>query len=371
MEQNALLPVKAMNMNLMNGGASDIPSGNPPLFYQVYGDNTNLPNIVSVVPAIEERVRARYGIAPATELKFAVVSSSGSRMKGLADAMERRLHFNNKDVLQNGANYQRFVYAEAASPPELDHVTSEVAAFKPDLVLMGGYSEAGDTLIPGINKKLADAKAPHAPYFVFNVLALTNGLVNAATATPELQTRLLWLNPVFATQASQLLAMTCESTFSITPALDVRLLGFVEATYDMMYVYTYAIAVNGNKPVTGENVAKALAKIFDRSGRAIQSGDANLFQGFEALKPTGAGKIFLQGTIIYRGPDDGVLLDLATGNVPYRPYQLFRPLSNVVAGTPYPEYPPFAIVSGQSSGVEFTPPDYSGTKGEFSGACDC
>src|SRR6185295_16281154 len=64
--------------------------------------------------------------------------------------------------------------------------------------------------------------------------------------------------------------------------------GFGAAAYDAAYVFYFALAANGNRPVTGPNLADAISKLVPGPGRAkIDVDPANINTILQTLSSGG------------------------------------------------------------------------------------
>lgn len=373
MEQEVFLPNKVLNVSIIGSGVADIPSGDPPLAYQLGGSLYNLGNTaVSFLGVLESRARARYGLKPTDNVRYSFVTNKNLFIQGIASQIEPKFIFNGKDVIANGSQYyQRLEVSENATPGEYDEVVKKVVEFNPHVTLLLGFTEMSDPILKNVNEKLTNSGAIlNGPSVGIAVISVSPALFTYASVRPELQSRLLWISPNFAPQGVRLkLSTDYPRMFPDAPPLDPVAFGIVAIPYDAFYMLAYAMAANGSNPLTPENVAKSLPKVFAKGSTEVRVGQDDIYKGFSTLG--GGGSIFLKGLQALRDGDENLDLDLKTGTHPYWPYLVYCPLSNENAGFPLGQGGGRErfMVSGQPSGLTFTYPDHGRLEGSVVPAC--
>lgn len=355
------LPKKLMNMGLVAQGAADIPSGPPATLFTMFA-GVNVPVITYGIQALEKDARKRIEIPEEQPARLFELVNDNELEKAAYQIGASQYVLNGKNVADNAqaGNYKVRFYKGDLSPAELDAVVADAVAFKPDMVSVWGFAEVGDQIVPKVDAALA-AQANGGPQWQILFNNITANLFGAATMNPNLQGRLRWLQQEYDTPEVRAKMLDYQAKFTAAPPIDVGLLGLVAIPYDIFYLYAYAITANGARPVTGENIAASLQKVFADGSKSILTGPNDLFDGFAALGTGGTGTINLRGIEAFRQGPDNIKLDLAKGQHSFWPYSIYCPLSNLVAGggtTPLVStYPPFAMISGQYAGVRFGYPD--------------
>lgn len=371
MTQEVFVPAKVMNLSLIGSGVAVIPPTDPLLIYELGASLLNLKaSSLGFFPILEAEARRRFGLKPEEDIRLSFVTNSSLFTKGLADQVQPALRINNKDIVTNGpSRYQRIQVNEFATPAEYDQAVKDVVDFNPHVVLLLGFSEMSDVILPKVDRGLTQG-GKKGPTIGTTVLSLTKGLITEGSLRPELQSRVLWLGPDFASAGAKYMAVNdYPAAFPNAAPLDPVLKGLVAIPYDIFYLYAYAIAANGANPLTPENLGRAIPKLFDRNGKHIETGTDQLFEGFQSLAPSGPGSIWLKGKLAFRDGDDHVDMDLAAGWTPYWPYKIYCPISNEAAGGIIKGGDPRLMVSGQESGYSYQYPDLGAIKGSLRPEC--
>lgn len=365
-----LLPKKALNLSLQAPGVADVPSGSPPLFFRMNLDLTYASNTYNllVTKQAEAQVRARFNLAPSDQIRVASVYNANQFFQYNAQWFKDHATFNGKSAVDNAAanNFKQISYSETATPAEFEDTIKKIVDFNPHVIVGTGFSEFGDSIFGQADAALLKAGSK-GPQWVYGLIGLSAAAFGAGSINPELQSRVLWPGPDFAPTTTKDKLIDYATEFPQAAVLDPTFTGYYMVPYDVFYLYAYAVAANGANPINGENIAKAISKVFTPNATQFLTGTQDLFAAFTALGAGGPGSIFLKGRQAFRH-DDGLDLNLETGSHPYWPFKVYCPVSNALVNLP--NIPPQAWVSGMPAGLNYTAPKYEALEGTFNPLCE-
>ena len=140
------------------------------------------------------------------------------------------------------------------------------------------------------------------PRYVF-MTNLPPSVLDWVGASPPLRRRFFGLAPITTTPPN----VRFVARFNEGAANKITLAAGPNTSYDAFYLLAYATYALGERPVTGANLASAIARLVP-PGKAVDVGPAGIYGAFDALRR--GENINLSGAA---GPLD---FDLATGEAP-------------------------------------------------------
>jgi serine/threonine protein kinase len=316
------------------------PGGGPRLVFRVTTSADMLIPAVSAVLSglIEPEVRAQPGVlGPGEPMRVALVRVANPSGQSYADGFVASLRFNGKSVAENGPQFRQIVTADLAdfADPRDDAQTAEkIRAFLPHAVLpMGG----GAMLVPELERIWPESER-FRPRYIKPSAHVAAPLAEWVRKRPELRKRYHSLDADSTTEVLTKFVLRYNEVFA-------QRLSPVDATsapYDAFYLFAYAAAALGDRPITGTGLAGAIARLLP-GGERIDVGSGGIYRAYYALA---AGKnIDLQGAMTSLDFDlqtgdataDFALYCLSPGNAAEAPRQMesgvfFRARSNRLEG---------------------------------------
>ncbi|MFO0614621.1 MAG: ABC transporter substrate-binding protein [Polyangiaceae bacterium] len=253
---------------------------------------------------LEDEVRARIMTPPFTgDIKVAVAYKGDAYGTGLRDVIETILKFNNKTALsQLNTNYKAFDYGNpndpASDPLKYDEAVTGIVAFKPDIVLAFGTNEAIVDSDPPTNAGIYTRvettwTGGMKPFWIFTDGGLVHDLtVAAATLNAADRTRVTSPGTDAAVNVNyQKFTSAYQSLFSTDPNGGPEVFGGAGA-YDIVYLLSIAAVSAQDRPLTGAEFARGLART--SMGTGINVGQAQLNVAFSTMS-TASGSIDFNG----------------------------------------------------------------------------
>jgi ABC-type branched-subunit amino acid transport system substrate-binding protein len=289
---------------------SDIQNGG--LFFRMSGTDTIAVKTLSHVLKTVVEPQLRSGSPPVVgmgeQLKVSVMYKGDALGISNANAASSMVMFNGKSTAQNGSNYKAIDYGDQADPGFMPSryasAVADVIAFRPHVIFVFGSLEFSN-----MAKELEAQWPPNAPYrpYYLVVKGLVTVFVNDVGTNESWARRILGAQPYVDKSTAAYRAfeqafrdnyphLTAGATATATPSY-----------FDGAYVLAYAVAANGNQPVTGANLATAIRTRLTPPGRKISVGYDRIFEVFSTL--AGGERVDLEGLT-------GSLDFFANGDVP-------------------------------------------------------
>ncbi len=268
-------------------------------------------------PQIEAKVRTDLGLTPTDKIKIAIVHKGDAYGEGLAKALEQNLMFNG-DAATNQIDtfYKRIDYGNPddtmTKPTKYPETVSEmVSNFRPHILFSLGTDEAVLDIVKPIEEQWQEQM--YRSYYIFGdggYIAPLWGFVSDRESTmapgaTTLRTRVSGTVPGTNNQLFNTFSAAYKSAYPNDMTTDPAIFG-AAGGYDIVYLLAYSAVANGDKPLTGPNLAEGLKKMVGGATEVkVGSGISqafNLVAGGNAINFTGAS-----------GPLD---FDVATGEAP-------------------------------------------------------
>ena len=270
------------------------PAGEPRLVWRVTiaTDQATLPFAAVVQTVFEPEIRAAAGaLKPGEPIRVAQLRQESLAGQSTVDSRMTALRYNGKSVAENGDAFRQIARADAfvASDPTAvaanERTARDVAAFLPHVVLDMPPNPA---LLLAI-ERLWPASAPFRPRYLTEGTWADLGPASLDWRRGQLYKRLYSVDFPSGGAAVVRFALRYNELTSprVTPATAPT------APYDAFYLFAYAAAAVGERPLTGGAIARAIARL-QPPGEAIDVGPGDIYPAFLALS-TGR-NIDLRGT---------------------------------------------------------------------------
>lgn len=266
---------------------------------------------------LENEVRALKMDPPfAGDLKVAVAYKGDAYGSGLRETIEGILKFNGKTALsQLNTNYKAFDFGNpndpGSDPIKYNETVTGILAFQPDIILGFGTNEVLVESTPeptgaGIFTRVEMGwTGPTKPFWVFTDGGLVHDLT-VASASLGAANRVRVTSPgtdAATNQNYQKFTSAYESLYGTDPNGGPEVFGGAGA-YDIVYLFSIATVAAQDKPLTGAELSRGLART--SKGTGINIGQAQLNTAFNTIStPT--------GTIDFNGASGPLDWDLTRG----------------------------------------------------------
>ena len=258
--------ILAMSPTAAAPNISDIQ--NMGLFFRMSGTDTIAVKTLAHVlrKELETKMRTpttpneRPMLAAGEQMKVAVMYKADALGISNANSAAQFVTFNGKSTAQNGSNYQVINYgdpAETNTPiePKYQMAINKVVEFAPHVIFVFGSNEF-KAMDKEIERRWPTTVA-HRPYWL-----VVKGIANVFSES--IGTNENWARRVYGAQPY--VDKSTPAYRSFEPAFRERFptiaaSATVTATpsyFDAAYVLAYAVAANGNRPITGANLANAI-----------------------------------------------------------------------------------------------------------------
>ncbi|MBL8719494.1 MAG: ABC transporter substrate-binding protein [Myxococcales bacterium] len=290
---------------------------------------------------VEADARKAFGLAvDDPSLRVMVVAKGDAYGLGLANALFDRLVFNKKSAADNGpALYKRVNYGDPTKDDAATLTASYANAvkaaldFKPHILLTVGTSEAVTSILTEVEKSWPAGARPR--HLVSDGLQLPE--LAALARGNDMRTRLF--GSIAGTDSP--LGKKFRDAYN-GAGFTAKPDAYAASAYDALYLLAYAVVGAGAKPITGPQLATALALTIPGTGAVpIKAGPEAIGTAMTALR-TG-------GRIDYDGASGPLDFDLATGEAvadiqiwcvtpsaaaePFANVGIFRAAGGVIDGT--------------------------------------
>nr|MCU0685000.1 hypothetical protein [Polyangiaceae bacterium] len=241
-------------------------------------------DLVGAMGAFTSQLEAqlRGGAAPVVTgedgLKVAYVHRGDILGTSVQSLFLDTLEFNGKKASANTLlnTYRSFDYGDFVDPATTAETTKRAVAgvigYLPHVVLLFGLGEMVTTFSQ--IEQQWPANAPYRPYYVLHPAGFGGDWKTVIGSNEDLRRRVFGTlpfanpaDPVGALIKSRYDGLYAQDTAAVwsTPA---------QAGYDNLYLFAYAAIANGNRPLTGPNLAESMKKIAP-PGTAIKSSDTS------------------------------------------------------------------------------------------------
>ena len=242
--------------------------------------------------------RARVG-----PMRVALVRGDAPGLVAFGQTFLKRLVFNDKSGVDNGADYQEIALAAdltADASDDVSRAADRIVATSPSFVVLLASAEARVPLVSAIESRWRDG-APRPIYLL--AADVPDLLASFVGASAERRRRIFG---VVSTSASTANAQFV-SRYNDAHAKQVSRTENPGSSYDAFYVLALAAHALGDEPISGPALARAFARLVP-PGRSVDVGPT---QVFEALSELARG-----GHVDLEGADTALDFDLATGDAP-------------------------------------------------------
>ena len=238
------------------------------------------PVALVVQELLEPRLRAAHSIAADAPIRVALVRPKTSLGLSIADALLPNLRFNGMDVVQNEHNFREFVIGDRQ---DYSKSVSALLTWKPHIVIYASIEpEIVDDFITPLETRWPATEA-FRPYFLVGTPLVDNpALLRMLGKNVERRRRYFGISP----PANSMLNMKFTLRYNETFTPKVTLSKSPSNTYDAVYLLAYAAYANGERPLTGINLARAIPRLLP-PGRDIEVGVGQIHDAFSVL---GSGK---------------------------------------------------------------------------------
>ncbi len=278
----------------------DIPraaKGEPRLVWRV------TTSVDVAAPAVSELLHQRiepelHGspglLGPSQPIRLAVVRANGAAGQDFADLLVSRLQWNGRSVVENGDNFRQIIasgrvvddLADNSDLAENRRIAAEIAVYQPHIVIS---ASSEGRFIPA-TEEAWPARARFRPRYLLPIGTFPPDLMMLVRKTPELRRRILAINTLDNTEVNDKYLVHYNERFS--PPMGNN--SFTNAPYDAFYVFAYAAASLGDRPITGLSLASSIPRLLP-PGEPIDVGPGGIYPAFYALA---SGKnIDLQGSM--------------------------------------------------------------------------
>ncbi len=278
------------------------PPGTPRMVWRA---TTSVSHDVGAMAAIVGSLaepRLRSSAAVTGPIRVALLRADSTVGLSVSDALVRTLRFNGKTAVENGANYRDIGYGDIQSRearPQLDAAVTKLLEFKPHVVAW----VADEAVIKAILLPLEERWPKglrHRPFHVVLGPPAIGVILDFVGRDAQRRKRFLRINTPTTTIASTLFTTHFNEAFQDK----VSTSDAPRPAYDAVYVLAYAAYAAGDAPLTGQSLAKGIARLVG-PGPAIEVGPAKIFSAFSALR---AGQ-----NVDLVGTETRLHFDLATG----------------------------------------------------------
>jgi branched-chain amino acid transport system substrate-binding protein len=302
----SVLGVASISTSPLVTGIPNRP-GQPRLMWRTtYSSAETAKAIAHVVPDLfEPQIRGLPGVLPReAPMRVAFLREKSRGGPIFDDMLFDALRFNGKSALANGANFREIVFddsepgsGEAAAESALD----ALRAFAPHVVVFGANPSAIVHVIEPFEESAPPA-AYHPRYLWMT--ALHQEALDWIGTSAGRRRRFFGLEPVStrAVNARFVLHYNEGAAQKVTRTVCPN------SSYDAFYLAAYATYALGDQPVTGTNLARAVARLVP-PGKAIDVGPAGIFDAFSTLR---RGE-----NIDVNGATGSLDFDLAKGEAPF------------------------------------------------------
>ncbi|MDI1478765.1 ABC transporter substrate-binding protein [Polyangium sp. y55x31] len=247
--------------------------------------------ILQYVPQLEKRVREELGLTSDEQIKLALVHKGDVYGKGLRSALETTLTFNEKTVVENGANFLLVDYGDPEGTTKYPETIEAVKNHGSHIVLLIGTGEAVSALYGPIEIGWNSALG-YKPRYVFsdsnyNTGALAGAIDVGADAVAKADWRKRTTGvvpgPQNTDQNFQLFVNLYGTTFG-TENGDPSILGAASA-YDAAYLLFYSASTISDGVITGRKLAAGMTRMSnaDPADAEINSGPGKLSDTMKKL----------------------------------------------------------------------------------------
>jgi len=270
--QNATIPAGVLVISA--SATSTSLSGISPLFWRTApSDNIQAIAMQDQVGALETAFKAANPTI--TKLKLAVAYQNNTYGTGLFGALSAGLTLNGLPVTDPGNNGFFTPLSYDATTLDPSAAAATVLSDEDNLIVGIGTTEIITQFLTPIETNW-NASAPR-PLYLFSDAGEKPELLTAVTGNDALRTRVRGTvpgtdNPLFGTFSLQY-----EGKYGST----ADVFGMAGA-YDSLYLVAYDIVALGTQPITGMNIANAMAKMI--GGQKLAVGAANIKTAIQVLE---------------------------------------------------------------------------------------
>lgn len=292
-----VLALAALNQSPMLASIPPAPEG-PRLVWR--STINSLTTAAALAAFAEVQIGPRLRLAPGEPARIVLVRRDNVNHLPIADRLVSRLRIEGRTVLAGGVKVRQLVVSNEQVAPDLAPVRREILHLSPHIVidLLGaqGFSEE---LYPRVEREWpAEGQRPY-----YLTLGLGHEASKFVAGQPDARTRLFSPESPAKIPANVKLAIRYNEAYGTTLTPET----IFSPPYDAFYVIAYAIAALGDRPVTGLEMARALARLLP-PGVPVEVGPASIFDGLKALRD---GK-----NIDLEGATTTLDFDLETGDSP-------------------------------------------------------
>ena len=285
------------------------------------------PAQAALVPLIENKLRTAGDnpVPSSTDIKVALLSSTGVVFSSTGDKVQEVLRFNNKNVTQNKANgnFVRYNPVSSNDDPSVDlaPTATDIVNFKPHILVATNKGQDLWEIDPTLPKAVAPAverqwtETHYRPYYVISSPSIERATAYLASITDttkreDLRQRLVAVDqaPANATVFSNFL-INYQATYKDPKEDPVAAgLNLWAVEYDGIYAMVYAMfaAAQKDPALPGKAIAEAMTRLV--SGDAFYVGQTDIAQIRQRL--ASGQNVNLQG--VYSTLD----FDMTTGDSP-------------------------------------------------------
>jgi len=260
------------------------PEGSPRLVFRTAVGTTPAVFAVSMLVStvIEPELTAARVVGRGSPMRVALVRRGTSAGLGFSDALISTLRFNGASVIENGAAFQQFSYGDPLGlegPVSYDEAVAGILKFRPHVIVQFGADEVVRPVLAPI-----EARWPRTEAFRPRYVSASNlegrDLLAFVGHDEALRRRFLGIAPPATTPANARLTLRYNEVYPDK----VSTANTQAAPYDSFYLVAYAAAVAGagGKPLTGVDLARAIARL-QPPGRPIDVGPTRIFDAFNEL----------------------------------------------------------------------------------------
>ena len=257
-----------------------------------------------IVPdLLEPQIRATPGVlAASAPMRVALVRMTSRGGSTFNELLFKALRYNGKSALENGTDFRELVFDET-DPSKVDGDAKQLVValdrFAPHVIIL--VADQGMRIIEPLER--AWTHASYRPRYLF-MTPLTQALLDWMGSSLERRRRFFGLATLSTTSVNARFVMhynegaTTKVTRTYAP----------NSSYDAFYVLAYATYALREKPVTGTNLARAIARLVP-PGKTFDVGPADIFDAYSALR---RGE-----NIDLNGATGSLDFDLDTGEAPF------------------------------------------------------
>jgi hypothetical protein len=271
------------------GAANITDIDNKGLFFRMSGSDTiavkTLAYVLKTVIEPQLRSGATPTLGPGEPMRVAVLYKSDALGESDNRAATEFVVFNGKSTRDNGSNYKAIPYGSNPNDPlmaaRFTQAVGDVIAFKPHVIFGLGSTEFSALDVP--IEKTWPPGVPR-PYWLV-VKGIATNFIKDIGGNEDWAKRVYGAQP-FVDKSPPAYQFFEQSFIDNYP--DLRKLASVTATpsyFDAAYVLAYAIAANGNNPLTGANLASAIRTRLTPapSATSVYVGADHIFEVLRAL----------------------------------------------------------------------------------------